>query len=92
MFRNTLTANDKYPVLDSEILTSPIKMEFSLKQNTVIDSVVRFLESTPNFSHFEKNLILIATLFWKLLPVKDLVTPLSKKHRFRRPFEGPKVL
>ena len=34
----------------------------------------------------KKNMIFIATLFRKLQTVKDLVRPLSKKHRFRTPF------
>ena len=86
-----MTANDKYPVLDSEILTSPIKMELSLKSKTFNDSLVRFLQSTSNFNHFEKNFIVIATFFWKLLAMKDLIKPVSKKYRFRRPFESQHV-
>ena len=33
-------------------------------------------------------MIVIATLFWKLETVKDLVTPPSKKYRFRTPFDS----
>ena len=32
-------------------------------------------------------MILIATLFRKLQTVKGLITPLSKKHRFRTPLD-----
>ena len=77
MFRKTLNENDKFPVRDCEILTSPIQMQVSLKSETFNDSFVPFLESTSNFKHFETNIILIDTLFRKLLTVKDLVTPLS---------------
>ena len=36
-------------------------------------------------------MIVIATLFWKVQTVKDLVRPLSKKHRFRTPFDSQHV-
>ena len=36
-------------------------------------------------------MIVIATLFRKLQTVKDLITPLSKKHRFRTPFDSQHV-
>ena len=55
MFRNALTANDKYPVRDCENLSSPIQMQFSLKPKTFSGSFVPFLESTSNFKHFEKE-------------------------------------
>ena len=50
-----MTANDKYPVRDCEILTSPIQIELSLKSKTFIDSLVQYLESTSNFKHLEKK-------------------------------------
>ena len=86
MFRKTLTANDKYPARDCHSLSTPIKMQLSLKRKTFIDSFFPFLESTSNFNHFEKKIILIAPSFRELQTVKDLVRPLSKKHRFRIPF------
>ena len=55
MFLNNLTANDNYPLQDYENLSSPIRMQLSLKRKTVSDSVVPFLESTSNFKHFEKK-------------------------------------
>ena len=36
-------------------------------------------------------MIVIATLFGKLQTVKDLVRPLSKKHRVRTPFDRQHV-
>ena len=80
MFCNTLTANDKYPVQDGENFTSPIQMQLSLKPKAFYDCFVLFLKSTSNFKHFEKKMIVIATLFRKLQTVKDLDRPLSKKH------------
>ena len=36
-------------------------------------------------------MIVKATLFWKLQTVKNLIKQLSKKYRFRRPFESQHV-
>ena len=55
MFRNTLTANDKYPVQECVNLSSPIQMQLSLKPTIFSDFFVPFLESTSNFKHFEKK-------------------------------------
>ena len=55
MFRNTLTANDNYPVQERENFSSPIQMLIFLKAKTLSDFVVPFLESTSNFKHFEKK-------------------------------------
>ena len=55
MFRNTLTANDNYPVQDCGNLSSPIQMKLSLKPTIFSDFFVSFLESTSNFKHFEKK-------------------------------------
>ena len=55
MFRNTLTANDKYPVRDCVNLLSPIQMQLSLKPTIFSHFFVPFLESTSNFKHFEKK-------------------------------------
>ena len=43
------------------------------------------------FNIFKKKMIVIATLFWKLQTVNDLVRRLSKKHRLRAPFDRPHV-
>ena len=91
MFWNTLTANDNYPVQDCENLLSPIQMELSLKRKIFSNFVVPFLESTSNFKHLKKKMIAIPTLFWKLMNVKNLVGPLTKKHRSRTLFESRHV-
>ena len=53
MFRNTLTANDKYPVRDCQNLPSIIKMNLSLNPKIFSDSFVQFLASKSNFQRFE---------------------------------------
>ena len=55
MFRNALSANEKYSVLDCVNLWSPIQMQLSLKPTIYSDFFVPFLESTSNFKHFEKK-------------------------------------
>ena len=55
MFRNTLTANDKYPVQDCGNLSSPIQTQLSLKSTIFSHFLVLFLESTPNFKRFEEK-------------------------------------
>ena len=55
MFRNTLAANDKYPVRDCVNLSSPIQMQLSSKPIIFSDSFVPFLEFTSNFKGFEKK-------------------------------------
>ena len=91
MFRNTLTAYDKYPVRDCENLTFPIQMQLSLKPKTFSQCFVPFLEYTSNFNHFEKRWIVIGTLFGTLGTMKDLDRLLSKKHCFRTPLDSQHV-
>ena len=55
MFRNTLTANDKYPVRDCVNFSSRIQMQLSLKPTIFSDFFVPFLESTSNFEYSEKK-------------------------------------
>ena len=55
LFRNTLTALDKYPVRDCVNFSSVIQMELSLKPTIFYDFLVQFFESTSNYKHFEKE-------------------------------------
>ena len=55
MFRNTLTANDSYPVQECGKFSTPIQMEFYLKPPIFSDILVSFLESPSNFKHFEEK-------------------------------------
>ena len=91
MFPNTLNANEKYRVLDCVYLSSPIQMQLSLKPIIFSGIFLSFLESTSNFKHFEKKMIVIATFFRKLQNVKELVRPLFKKHRFRNSIDNQHV-
>ena len=66
-------------------------MKLSLNPKTFSDSFLPFLDSSSNFKHFEKKMIVIATLFRKLQTLKDLVRPLSKNQPFRAPFYSENV-
>ena len=54
MFFNTLTANDKYSLLNRDNLAQPIRTQLSQKQ-ACAQSFLAFSKSTLNFEHFEKN-------------------------------------
>ena len=69
-------------------MSTPIQMQLSLKQKTFSAVFNPVLESTSNFKHFEKMLIVVDTLLRKLQTLKELLIPLSKKHRFITPFES----
>ena len=52
---NTLAANEKYPVLNRDNLTIPIKMQLSQKQKTSSQFLAAFLKSRLNFEYFEQK-------------------------------------
>ena len=55
MFRETLTANDKYLFLDCVNLANRIQMQLSLKPTIFSDFLFSFQESTINYKHFQKK-------------------------------------
>ena len=55
MFVNTLTADDKYCLLNRDNLTQPIWTELSKKQTAFSQLLVAFWKSTLNFEHFQKK-------------------------------------
>ena len=55
VFRNTLTANDKYAVQDCENLSSPIQIQLSLNAKSFSHSFVPLLEFTANFKRSGKK-------------------------------------
>ena len=91
VFRNTLTAIDKYPFRDLENFLSPTQLQLSLKRKTSSDFLNPLMESTSNFKDFEKKMVFIATLLRKLQALRDLLRLLSKKHCFRTPFDSQHV-
>ena len=52
LFVNTLTANDKYSLRDSQNLPQPIQMQLSKKQKRLSKFFATFLKSKSNVQHF----------------------------------------
>ena len=80
MFRNTLRANDKYPVQDCENLSFPIQIQLSLKPETFCDFFSYFWNVHEILNILKKKIIVIANLLRNLQAVKNLVNLLSKKN------------
>ena len=55
MFVNTLTADDKYSLLNRDNLTQPIRTLLSQKQKAFSEFFFASSESTLNFEHFQKK-------------------------------------
>ena len=91
MFRYTLTANQNYSFQDLENLCSPTQIQLSLKPTTFSQNFWIFWNLYQFLNILEKMMIIIGRLFRKLQTVRDLVRPLSKKHRFRTPLDSQHV-
>ena len=87
MFVNTLTADDQYSLLNRDNLTQPIRTKLFEKQNPFSRFFLAFLKSTLNFEHLQKKMGFIADLFPKLRTPKNVVRYMSKKTRFKGPFD-----
>ena len=55
MFVNTLTADDKYSLLNRDILTQPIRTPLSQKHRAFSQIFLPFSKCTLNFEHFQKK-------------------------------------
>ena len=55
LFVNTLTANEKYSLVNRDNLTQPIEILLSQKKETFSQFFSPFLKSTLNFEHFPKK-------------------------------------
>ena len=55
MFVNTLTADDKYSLLNRDNLTDPIRSQLSQKQQAFPQFFLAFSKSKLNFEHFQKK-------------------------------------
>ena len=55
LFINTLSADGKYSLFNTDNLTQPIQMQLSRKQKTFSDFFSAFLKSSLNFKHFQKK-------------------------------------
>ena len=87
MFVNTLTADDKYSLLNRDNLTQPIRTPLSQKHTAFSQFFLATSKSTLNFEFFKKKMTLIADLFPKLRTPKNVVRYMSKKSCFKVPFD-----
>ena len=55
LLANTLAANEKYPVLNRDNLTTPFQMQLSQKHPTFSIFFAKFLKSIKTFKYFEKK-------------------------------------
>ena len=72
-FFNTLTADDKYSLINRDKLMQTIQMHLSQKQKIFSHFFSAFFESALNFKHFQKKMTLIAYVFPKLATTKDVL-------------------
>ena len=63
----------------------PIHMQLSQKLKIFSEFFSAFSKSRVNFEHFQKKMTLIAYLYLKLRPAKNVVAYMCKKYRFRLP-------
>ena len=77
---NTLAADQKYPVVNRDNLTIPIKMQLSQKQKKFSELFAASLKSTISFQCFEKKMTLIDLLFPKLQTPKTWSDKCLKSH------------
>ena len=87
MFVNTLTADDKYSLLNRDNLTQPIRTPLSQKHKAFSPFFLAFSKSTLNLNIFKTKMTLVAYLFPKLRTPKNVVRYMSKKSRFKVPFD-----
>ena len=73
LFVNTLTADDKYSLLNRDNLTQAIQILLSQKQKNFSVFSSAFLKSTLNIAHFQKIMTLIANVFPKLPSPKKAI-------------------
>ena len=55
LFVNTLTADDKYSLLNRDNLTQPIRTQLSEKQKSFYEFFLKFSKSSLNLKYFQKK-------------------------------------
>ena len=89
---NTVTADGKYPLWNCENLPLPIQMKLSNKTKNFFSFFLFYFWNLNQILNFlKKKMIVRANVFPNLQTVKDLVRPLTKKHRFRTHFDSQHV-
>ena len=88
---NTFTGGAKYSVQDCQNFSLPIQMKLSEKRKKFLNFLIHFQKIHQILNFLKKKMMVIANVFPKLQTVKNLVRPLSKKHRFRTRFDSQHV-
>ena len=82
-----MTAVDKCSLPNRDNLMTPIHMQLSKKLKTFPQFFLAFSKSRLNFEHFKKKMTLIAYLFLRVRPAKNVVTYMCKKSPLRLPVQ-----
>ena len=83
-----MTADDNYLVCNSANLRQPIQIQFSEKENYSLILLLHFWNLDNILKLLKTNVTRIADLFPKLWTAKNLIRYMSKKPRFRTPFDS----
>ena len=86
-FVKQLTGDGKYSLLNTDNLLQHLQMQLSQKQKTFFELFLVFSKYRFNFEHFHKEITHVAYVFLKLRTPKNVGRYMSKKSRFRGPFE-----
>ena len=78
LFVNTMSAVDKCSLPKRDNLMQPIHLKLSQKLKTFSQFFVPFSKSRLNFEHFQKKTTLIAYLFVRLWPAKNVFIYMCK--------------
>ena len=82
LFVNTLTADERYSLLNRNDSMRTIQMHLLQKQKTFSEFFMAFLKSASNFAVFQKGFTLIGYVFQNLRTPNDVVRYMSKKSPF----------
>ena len=82
-----MTADDQYSPLNRDNLTQPIQKQLSKKQKAFFNFFLRFRNLHEILNICKKKMTFIADLFAKLRTTKNVDRYLSKKSRFKGPFD-----
>ena len=88
LFASTLTAHNKSSFGTSENLWQPIQLQLSKKHKCFSNFLLHFWNTNQNLNISEKKMTLIAYVFPKSQTPKHVVGQISKKPRFRTPFNS----
>ena len=82
-----MTADEKYSLLNTDNFTQPFRTQLSQKQKPFYQFFLAFSKSTLNLERFQKKMTFIADFFPKLRTPENVARYMSKKSRFKGPFD-----